>query len=86
MKGSVSAYNQPGKDGPLIQDFHAIGMLTEQEKNAVLNVWILLSHSGPHVGIKEEESALLGRILVLGMTRWVCLKFEDWAAKGFKKP
>lgn len=82
----VPAYKQPGQDGPLIRDFQAIGMLTEQEMEAVRNVWVLLSHSGPHVGIKEEESALLGRILVLGMTRWVCLKFEDWAAKGFKKP
>ncbi len=84
-KGGIPRYNQQGKDGPLIHDFHAIGMLTDHERDAVLHVWVLLSHAGPHVGIKEEESALLGRILVLGMTRWVCLKFEDWAAKGFKK-
>jgi hypothetical protein len=83
-RGGIPAFNQPGKDGPLINDFQTIGMLTEQEKDAVLKVWVLLCHSGPHVGIKEEESALLGRIFVLGMTRWVCLKFEDWSAKGFK--
>jgi hypothetical protein len=85
-RGGVPAFNQAGKDGPLINDFQTIGLLTEQEKDAVLKVWVLLSHSGPHVGIKEEESALLGRILVLGMTRWVYLKFEDWAEKKKKNP
>ena len=65
-RGGIPAFNQPGKDGPLIHDFHTIGMLTVPEMNAILHVWILLSHAGPHVGIKEEESALLGRVLVLG--------------------
>jgi hypothetical protein len=84
MRGRIAPYKQPGKDGPLIDDFKTIGLFTEEEKNAVMHVWVLLSHSGPHVGIKEQDSARLSRLLAIGMTEWVALKFNAWENNGFK--
>lgn len=83
-RGKVPAYKQPGKDGPLIEDFKAIGLFTDEEKNAVMHVWVLLSHSGPHVGIKEEDSARLSRLLAIGMAEWIVLKFITWENQGFR--
>ena len=83
-RGKVAPYKQPGKDGPLIEDFKTIGLFTDDEKNAVMQVWVLLCHSGPHVGIKEEDSARLSRLLAIGMTEWIALKFIEWEKNGFK--
>ncbi len=83
-RGKLSPYKQPGKDAPLIEDFKTIGLFTDEEKNAVMHVWVLLSHSGPHVGIKEEDSARLSRLLAIGMTEWTALKFIQWEKNGFK--
>jgi hypothetical protein len=83
-QGNVPVYKQPGKDGPLIEDFKTIGLFTDEEKNAVMNVWVLLSHSGPHVGVKEEDSARLSRLLAIGMTEWIALKFMAWEKNEFK--
>lgn len=83
-RGKVPAYKQPGKDGPLIEDFNAIGLFTDEEKNAVMHVWVLLSHAGPHVGIKEADTARISRLLAIGMTEWVALKFIAWERNGFK--
>jgi len=82
--GNVTPYKQPGKDGPLIEDFKTIGLFTDAEKDAVMRVWVLLCHSGPHVGIKEEDSARLSRLLAIGMTEWIALKFIAWEKNGFK--
>jgi len=84
LRGKVPTYKQPEKDGPLIEDFKSVGLFTEEEKNAVMHVWVLLSHSGPHVGIKEEDSARLSRLLAIGMTEWIALKFVQWEMNGFK--
>lgn len=67
-----------GNDSDLIKNFETIGLLSEDEKDAVLKIWVLLSYSGPHVGIQEQDRAKLTRLLVLGMTQWLCLKFKDW--------
>jgi hypothetical protein len=83
-RGQIPPYKQPGKDGPLIEDFRAIGLFTDAEKNAVMHVWVLLSHSGPHVGIKEQDTARLSRLLAIGMTEWIALKFEGWERNGFR--
>jgi hypothetical protein len=83
-RGKVPAYKQPGKDGPLIEDFKTIGLFTDAEKDAVMHVWVLLGHSGPHVGIKEEDSARLLRLLAIGMTEWIVLKFIAWEKNLFK--
>jgi len=83
-RGGIPPYKQPGKDGPLIEDFKRIGFFTEAEMNAVMHVWVLLSHSGPHVGVKEQDSARLSRLLATGMTEWIALKFIEWEKNGFK--
>jgi hypothetical protein len=83
-RGNVAPFKQPGKDGPLIDDFKTIGLFTDDERNAVMQVWVLLCHSGPHVGIKEEDSARLSRLLAIGMTEWIALKFIGWEKNGFK--
>lgn len=83
-RGKIPPFKQPGKDGPLIEDFKSIGLFTDDEKNAVMYVWVLLSYSGPHVGIKEEDSARLSRLLAIGMTEWTTLKFIEWEKSGFK--
>lgn len=83
-RGKLAAFKQPGKDGPLIEDFKHIGLFTEDEKNAVMHAWVLLSHSGPHVGIQEEDSARLSRLLAIGITEWVVLKFIQWELNAFK--
>lgn len=83
-RGNVTPYKQPGKDGPLIEDFKTIGLFTDEEKNAVVHVWVLLSHSGPHVGIKEEDSARFSRLLAIGLTEWIALKFIGSKKNGFK--
>jgi hypothetical protein len=67
-----------GNDSDLIKNFEAIGLLSEEETAAVLKIWVLLSYSGPHVGIQDQDRAKLTRLLVLGMTQWLCLKFTDW--------
>ncbi len=82
-RGKVPAFKQPGKDGPLIDDFKTIGLFTEDEKNAIMHVWVLLGHSGPHVGIKEQDSARLSRLLAIGMAEWIALKFVAWDRNGF---
>jgi len=83
-RGKVAPYKQPGKDGSLIEDFKTIGLFTDAEKDAVMYVWVLLSHAGPHVGIKEEDSARLSRLMAIGMTEWIALKFIGWEKNGFK--
>jgi hypothetical protein len=83
-RGKVAPYKQPGKDGSLIEDFKTIGLFTDAEKDAVMHVWVLLSHAGPHVGIKEEDSARLSRLMAIGMTEWIALKFIGWEKNGFK--
>ncbi len=42
-----------------IKDYRTIGLLTEEEKEAVLKLWVLLSYSGPHVGIKCRRQGRL---------------------------
>ncbi len=49
-----------------------------------MHVWVLLCNAGPHVGIKEEDTAGLSRLLTIGMTEWVALKFIGWEKNGFK--
>jgi hypothetical protein len=49
-----------------------------------MHVSLLLSYSGPHPGIKEEDSARLSRLLAIGMAEWVALRFIAWEKNGFK--
>lgn len=83
-RGKIPQFNQPGKDGPLISDFQTIGLFNNQERDAVMHVWVLLGHAGPHVGIQEDDSARLSRLLAIGMTEWAVLKFIEWEKNGFK--
>lgn len=73
-----------GNDKNLIEDFRKVGLLTEEEKEAVLKLWVLLSFSGPHVGIQDRDRTRLTRLLVLGIAQWLCLKFIAWEKNGFK--
>jgi hypothetical protein len=83
-RGGIPAFDQSRKDGPLIDNFQTIGLFTSEEQNAVKAVWVLLCYSGPHVGVKEADSARLSRLLAIGMTEWVALKFIAWEKNGFK--
>jgi hypothetical protein len=82
-RGHLKAFEH-GNDTDLIQDYRTIGMLTQEEKETVLKLWVLLSYSGPHPGIQELDRARLTRLLVLGLLQWVCIKFQAWETNGFK--
>jgi hypothetical protein len=77
LSGKAKPFSS-GNDSDLIKNFETIGLLSEGETAAVLKIWVLLSYSGPHVGIQDQDRAKLTRLLVLGMTQWLCLKFTDW--------
>ena len=81
--GGIKAFAD-GNDKNLIEDFKTIGLLTDEEKEAILKLWVLLSYSGPHVGIHDQERARLTRLLVLGLVQLLWLKFIAWANNGFK--
>lgn len=74
--------NQPVSDKNLIEDYERIGFLTVEEKEAVLKLWVLLSYSGSHPGIQDTDRARLTRLLVLGLTEWLCLKTAAYAKQG----
>ena len=71
-------------DSGLTEDFHKRGLLTAEEKDAILKLWVLLSYSGPHVGIQDDTRARLTRLLVLGLVQWLCLKFVAWERNRFQ--
>lgn len=73
-----------GNDSALIEDFHKRGLLTAEEKDAILKLWVLLSYSGPHVGIQDDQRARLTRLLVMGQAQWLCLKFIAWELNSFR--
>jgi len=75
---AAPAVNQPISEKNLIDDFRKVGLLAEEEKEAVLKLWVLLSYSGAHPGIQEQDRARLTRLLVLGLTEWLCLKSVQW--------
>src|SRR5713101_4966111 len=62
-----------GNEKGLMEDYVKIGLLTEEEKEAILKLWVLLSYSGSHVGIQPQHRARLTRLLFLGLTQWLCL-------------
>jgi hypothetical protein len=82
-RGGVPSFAH-GNDSGLIEDYHRRGLLTAKEKDAILKLWVLLSYSGPHVGIQDDERARLIRLLVLGQAQWLCLKFIAWDRNGFR--
>jgi len=82
-RGRLAAL-QFGTDRSLIQNYVTLGIITEEEKEAVSKLWVLLSYSGPHVGIQPQDRARLTRLLVLGITQWLCLKFIAYERNGFK--
>ena len=84
-KGKIAAFAH-GNDKNLIEDLKTIGLLTDEEKEAILKLWVLLSYSGSHVGIQDQQRARLTRLLVLGLIQWVCIKFFFWAKNGFRPP
>jgi len=45
-RGGVAPYAH-GNDSGLIEDFHKRGLLTSEEKEAILKLWVRLSYSGP---------------------------------------
>ncbi len=73
-----------GNDSALIEDFRNRGLLTAEEKEVILKLWVLLSYSGPHVGIQDDARARLTRLLILGQAQWLCLKFIAWENNGFR--
>lgn len=75
---------QDGNDTGLIQDYHKQGLLTAEEQEAILKLWVLLSYAGPHVGIQDNDRARLSRLLVLGLAQWICVKFSAWEKNEFR--
>jgi hypothetical protein len=73
-----------GNDSGLMEDFYRSGLLTAEEKDAILKLWVLLSYSGPHVGMQDDQRARLTRLLVMGQAQWLCLKFIAWERNGFR--
>ena len=73
-----------GNDSHIIEDLHKHGLLTVEEKDAILKLWVLLSYSGRHVGIQDNQRARLIRLLVLGQAQWLCLKFIAWKDNDFR--
>ena len=81
-RGGVPPF-QHGNDSGLIEDFQKRGLLSAEEKDAVLKLWVLLSYSGPHVGIQDDARARLIRLQALGLAQWMCLKFQAWEVNKF---
>lgn len=82
-RGGLPAFTFGNEKG-LMEDYVKIGLLTEEEKEAILKLWVLLSYSGSHLGIQPQHRARLTRLLVLGLTQWLCLKFVAFERNGFK--
>ncbi len=82
-RGGVPRF-QHGNDSGLIEDFQRRGLLSAEEKDSILKLWVLLSYSGPHVGIQDDARARLIRLQVLGLAQWMCLKFQAWEMNKFQ--
>jgi hypothetical protein len=65
-------------DKDLILNFKTIGILQEHETEVLEKLRVLLSYSGPHVGIQEQDRARLTRLLILGQAQWLLLRFAAW--------
>jgi hypothetical protein len=81
-QGAAGPFAGPEKN--LINNLQEIGFLDSEEKEAVLKIWVLLSYSGAHPGVQPPERARLTRLLVLGLTEWLCLKFTAWKNSRFQ--